>query len=194
MNKSILYSRKPKSSLLVAFAIAAAIHASAVAFVSRAQEQPVTIAPQYIDIEGVPAEPEPTPEQAEIQPLPQEVAAPSDFHEPVPAPRHAAKTPAPIRPRSLPLRRGTAKAWAISAPRPEYPYEARSRRITGSGVVIVTLDVATGNVVDAKIEQSMGHPILDNAALSAFRRWRFKPGTPEKVRIPITYQLTGAHY
>jgi TonB family protein len=43
--------------------------------------------------------------------------------------------------------------------------------------------------------QSIGNPILDNSALSAFRRWRFKPGAcAPKVKIPITFTMTGASY
>ena len=86
------------------------------------------------------------------------------------------------------------KALAISAPRPEYPYEARSRHITGSGVCVVTVDTGTGSVTDATMAQSIGNPVLDNSAVSAFRRWRFKPGTVSKVRIPITFTMTGASY
>ena len=87
-----------------------------------------------------------------------------------------------------------AKASAISAPRPEYPYEARSRHITGSGVCVVTVDAGSGSVTDASMAQSIGNPILDNSAVSAFKRWRFKPGTVSKVRIPITFTMTGASY
>jgi TonB family protein len=84
---------------------------------------------------------------------------------------------------------------AIYAPRPAYPYEARSRHITGHGVAVLTVDVQTGSVTEAVMEQSTGSPILDNAILSAFRRWRFKPGTTgARVRMPITYTMTGASY
>jgi TonB family protein len=86
------------------------------------------------------------------------------------------------------------RALALNAPRPEYPYEARSRRAMGSGVAKLTVDATSGFVVVATMEQSTGVPILDNATLSAFRRWRFKPGTPGTVRIPITFNLTGAWY
>ena len=44
------------------------------------------------------------------------------------------------------------------------------------------------------IEQGIGNPILDNSTLSAFRRWRFRPGSPPRVRIPTTFLLTGAQY
>src|SRR5205814_9225985 len=88
-----------------------------------------------------------------------------------------------------------AKAVAVSAPKPDYPYEARSRHITGSGVALLSVDVATGSVSDASMAQSIGNPILDNSALSAFRRWRFKPGAcAPQVRIPITFTMTGASY
>ena len=89
---------------------------------------------------------------------------------------------------------GNAKAFVLSAPRPDYPYEARSRHITGSGIAVITVDPNSGLAVDAMMEQSIGNPILDNSTVSAFRRWRFKPGTPPRVRIPITFVLTGAQY
>jgi TonB family protein len=87
-----------------------------------------------------------------------------------------------------------AKAVAISAPRPEYPYEAKRSHITGSGVCVVSVDTASGSVNDASMATSTGNSILDNATVSAFKRWRFKPGTVSRVRIPITFTLTGASY
>ena len=87
-----------------------------------------------------------------------------------------------------------AKALAINSPRPEYPYEARSRHIMGSGICVVTVDTGSGNVTDATMAKSIGSPILDNSATSAFRRWRFKPGTVSKVKIPITFTMSGASY
>jgi len=88
----------------------------------------------------------------------------------------------------------TAKALAIYAPRPQYPYEARSRQITGRGVCVVEINAGSGSVTGASMASSSGNPILDNAALSAFRQWRFKPGSVSKVRIPITFTTTGAEY
>ncbi|PYL10136.1 MAG: hypothetical protein DME34_01095 [Verrucomicrobia bacterium] len=88
----------------------------------------------------------------------------------------------------------SAKALATYAPRPQYPYEARSRHITGSGVCVVDVDVGSGSVTGASMAQSIGSPILDNAAMSAFRQWRFRPGSVSKVKIPITFTMTGASY
>jgi periplasmic protein TonB len=71
----------------------------------------------------------------------------------------------------------SAKVLALSAPRPEYPYEARRQKITGDGIVVLTVDPVTGNVIDVSMWKSTGNLYLDNAAITGFRRWRFKPGT-----------------
>jgi len=126
-----------------------------------------------------------------------------EFHEESPPPKinRPTKPQGPIKAPQVgaPKPAGTVsasqgKAAAISAPRPEYPYEARSHHVTGSGVCVVTVDTASGSVTDATMAQSTGSPILDNSATSAFRRWRFKPNTVAKVKIPITYTMSGASY
>ena len=96
------------------------------------------------------------------------------------------------RPGTMPI--STAKALATYAPRPQYPYQARSRQITGTGVCVVEVDAGSGSVTRASMASSIGKPVLDKAALSAFRQWRFKPGSVSKVRIPITFTMTGAQY
>src|SRR5438094_10161697 len=82
----------------------------------------------------------------------------------------------------------SAKALATYAPRPEYPRDARSRRITGSGVCVVSVDPGSGRVTEASMAQSTGNQTLDNATVSTFRMWRFKPGVVSKVKIPIEFQ------
>jgi len=59
---------------------------------------------------------------------------------------------------------------------------------------VVSVDTASGSVSDATMAQSIGNPILDSAAVSAFKQWRFRPGTVSKVKIPITFTMTGASY
>lgn len=83
------------------------------------------------------------------------------------------------------------RALAVYTPRPTYPYEARARREQGAGLAILTVDPATGNVTNVVMRASTGVGILDDAATSAFRQWRFKPGTVTKVRIPINFILSG---
>ena len=140
----------------------------------------------------------PTPPDPDISVPPPEPVPAADFIEPQETGRviKTQRTPVPIR-ASWQTRFaavGNAKAFVLSAPRSDYPYEARSRHITGSGVAVITVDPVSGWAVDAMMEQSIGNPILDTSTISAFRRWRFKPGTPARVRIPITFVLTGAQY
>src|SRR5213075_423303 len=82
-------------------------------------------------------------------------------------------------------------AILVSAVRPEYPYEALLRRISGHGVAVLKIDSAAGKVVSCEMAPSTGSEILDEAAIQAFREWRFKPGTIAGVRIPIAFILPG---
>jgi TonB family protein len=96
----------------------------------------------------------------------------------------------PLWPQLAPAE-GNVRALAVYAPRPTYPYEARTKLETGAGFALVTVDPATGYVISAVMAPSTGSKILDQAALTAFRQWRYKPGTLRKVRIPIEFTLTG---
>jgi len=73
---------------------------------------------------------------------------------------------------------------------PEYPYEARRRRLQGTGLLLIEINGATGEVIGANMAVSTGHPMLDRAAVTAFRQWRFKPGTPKQIKTPITFTLS----
>ena len=87
-----------------------------------------------------------------------------------------------------------ARAMVVSAPRPDYPLLAREARYTGSGVFIVNIDKPTGVVRSITIGQSTGHKILDWAAMAAFIKWRFKPNSLHKVKIPVTFTMNGWRY
>jgi TonB family protein len=88
----------------------------------------------------------------------------------------------------VPMSLSVAQSMAISAPLPEYTYEAKRRNLTGSGTCVVTVDVATGRVTDARMFQSTGSPLLDKLTIQTFKSWRFKPGTVSQVRLPISYE------
>ena len=81
--------------------------------------------------------------------------------------------------------------WLTYCPKPQYPYEARSRHIQGSGIFVLHVH---GNIV-TKVDtyRSPGSPILDNTALSEMRQWRFKPNTPVLVVVPITYSMVSGN-
>ncbi len=166
--------------------------------------------PAVVDLSNIPTatveamlqpedQPTPPPEDIPIpEPPPIPEVAPEFHEEKPPPPRPQTKPTGPVKaPQGV---TGTmsisgAKAVAIFAPKPDYPYEARSRHVTGSGVAILTVDVASGSVTDASMAQSIGSPILDNATTSTFRRWRFRPGAAApRVKVPITYTMSGASY
>jgi TonB family protein len=81
-----------------------------------------------------------------------------------------------------------AQAMAVSAPLPEYPYEAKHANITGSGVCVMLVDTVSGQVTNATMTQSTGNRVLDKVTTDTFRRWRFKPGSVSQVRVPVTYE------
>jgi TonB family protein len=89
-----------------------------------------------------------------------------------------------LTPLSLPA----AQGMAVSAPLPEYPYQAKRANITGSGVCVMTVDTASGKVTDAMMAQSTGDTMLDKVTTNTFRRWRFKPGTVSQLRVPVDYE------
>src|SRR5439155_2245967 len=101
-------------------------------------------------VEATLAPPEVTLPQEDITvpvPTPPPEIKPEFVEESTPPPRPpptAQQKFAPINAQAMTMSK--AKALAVNAPRPQYPYEARSRHITGSGVCVVTVDPASGNV------------------------------------------------
>jgi protein TonB len=83
------------------------------------------------------------------------------------------------------------KAAAIYHPYPDYPVDARrAQHLTGSGIILAKVDQKTGKVTSVMMEKSTGHKILDDAALSAFRQWRFRPGTSiRQFHAPVNFIL-----
>jgi TonB family protein len=86
------------------------------------------------------------------------------------------------------------RAVLVSGYRADYPYEARREHITGRGIAVMKIDLATGRVTSCEMEQSTGSDLLDNAALDSFRPWRFEPGgVIDKVRVPIMFTMNGVY-
>jgi TonB family protein len=200
MNSTWLYRKQGRSIFWIAFMIAIAIHLGAVAL---AKNKLTTTGVDYFaapaDIEFVnPAVPESALEES-VLPAPLEPTRvdedkfPEENLKPVPVPPHGKARPhSPVRGTTTSLR--SIKAMMAYAPRPVYPYEARRRRLTGSGVALLTVDQTSGAVIDVMMAQSCGNDILDNSTLDALRRWRFRPGSVTKVQVPITYTLMGVSY
>jgi protein TonB len=186
-----------------------AIHFAAIAIASIRRSEVVedlSNIPEAVvelSIEQQPEPPQPTPppeEEPPPPPPPDAIQEKPEFLEekPTPPPKRPPSTK-PISPIARPTTAGpvgpapTGKAAMIFKPNIQYPYEARRSKITGSGTIVVSVG-ADGSVTDASMGASTGSPILDNAATSAFRRARFKPGTVPRVKIPITFTLSGASY
>jgi len=204
MPKPLLYRPPPRWHVWAALGAAALLHVVAVVAAMKREAPPVDLSqiPDAIVIgldQALP-EPEPTPppEEPEAPPPPPPPTSEPEFKEeqptPPPKPKQQQVKVQPIAKPTAPgiMSAGAAKANALFGPKPLYPYEARARKLTGSGTCVVTVDPGSGNVTNAEMVQSTGSPILDNSALSAFRRWRFKPGALSKAKIPVTFTLTGA--
>ena len=205
--KPLLYRPPPRWQWWAAMSGAVAIHLTAVALAQKREPPPVDLSdiPTAVveaTLQAPEEQPTPPPEDIPLpEPPPPPDIKPEYVEESTPPPKQPKQQKvAPIKAPQVAGRPGTmsissAKVSAISAPRPQYPYEARSRHITGSGVCVVTVDTASGNVTGATMAQSTGSPILDNAATSAFQRWRFKAGAvSSRVKIPITFTMSGASY
>jgi periplasmic protein TonB len=213
MRGPLLYRPAPRWQAAAAFGGAVFIHLAAVAIAMikpvektlDLSDIPEATVEMSLETAAEPPQPTPPPEEEPPPPPPPE-AIPEQQPEfveekPTPPPKRP-PTNAPVVPLAKPkpvgpvgpMSMSSAKAVAVSAPRPEYPYEARRSKTTGSGVCVMTVDTGSGAVTDATMAQSTGSPILDNAAVSAFRRWRFKPGTVSRVRTPITFTMSGASY
>lgn len=203
MAQPLLYKPPPSWQFWTAFGAAVLIEATSVLIAGIKREPPA------VDLSQIPTatveamlqpedQPTPPPEDIPIQEPPPIPEVAPEFHEEKPPPPKSNKPAGPIKaPQGV---TGTmsisgAKAVAIFAPKPDYPYEARSRHVTGSGVALLEVDTGSGNVTSASMAQSIGNPILDNSTVSTFRRWRFQPGKcAPRVKVPITYTMTGASY
>lgn len=83
-------------------------------------------------------------------------------------------------------------ADGIRNPEPEYPAASQARG--EQGVVTVVLRVSAAGGVDAvEVVRSSGHPALDESAMRAVRRWRFRPASRDGLAIPGSIR-TAIHF
>jgi len=79
-------------------------------------------------------------------------------------------------------------------PPPEYPPEARRRRIEGR--VLLEAEISEDGIPErVRIAESSGHAELDGAAAEAVGRWRFRPArrggraVAWTVRVPVRFRI-----
>jgi protein TonB len=111
------------------------------------------------------------------------------------------KPPRPAAGPSLePVSRQTATLQRLSGPAARiageqmarellYPVEAIERGLQGEALVLLFLD-ESGNAVAARLEESSGHALLDNAAVRAARTLRALPSSaPREALLPVRFRL-----
>ena len=72
---------------------------------------------------------------------------------------------------------------------PGYPLASRVRGEEGTAVLVA--QVANGRVLSVAVETSSGFDRLDAAARFAVLRWTFASKEPLRVRIPVSFRLSG---
>ena len=142
--------------------------------------------PRLITAAPTPAAPAPfvappPPEPVPPEPAPAAVAAPV---------ASVASPPAPAPPRNL-----SASAVQYLEPlRVEYPRLSKRLGETGMVMLRVFIDEA-GRVRDALVIRTSGHPRLDDAAMAAVQKARFKPPSENGqavsgyAQVPVDFQL-----
>lgn len=92
------------------------------------------------------------------------------------------------------ISRQVAQRLLIKRVQPQYPEDARHRRIEGQVFLRAVVD-KNGDVESLTLVQ--GHPLLAPAAIQAVKQWKYKPylidGKPVAVETQITvaFQLSG---
>lgn len=115
---------------------------------------------------------------------------------PPPAPPAPDETVSPAPPPPAQAPESTAAADSapvpVRTPSPRYPRASLRRGEAGEVLVQVTVD-ADGRPRQVEIARSSSHPALDQAALNAVRRWRFRPalqgGQPvaQAIHVPVMF-------
>ena len=78
----------------------------------------------------------------------------------------------------------------LQHPRPEYPEEAKRKRISGAGVFQVKFDYDTGHLREVHIVRSTGQPALDQACITALKQWQAKPHSLHTITVPMAFAHT----
>src|SRR5579872_2617424 len=78
---------------------------------------------------------------------------------------------------------GVAAPVPIYKPEPEYSEEARKAKFQGTVVLAIVVD-EHGNVRDEKVVRPLGLG-LDQKALEAVQKWRFRPGMKDGKPVPV---------
>ena len=168
------------------------------------------------DTKAVPREPDAVEQLDEVEVTASRIAPPKRAI-PMPLPDVSAAIPlppesvgvrvqpeltAPALPRSRTLLRDETAATKGVRTRPRYleamrpPYPKRAREMGWEGTVVLRVEVKPdGTVGAASVHRTSGYLTLDEAALTAVKRWRFAPPTDGAfsfatvVDVPVRFDL-----
>lgn len=154
----------------------------------RQQPDPELELPEPIEPPSLEPPPEPEipeqPEPEKLEPLERVEPEPADPVQPIQSDGQAA-----VKGRAVPDAKRNRP--------PSYPRRARAARMEGTCELLVEVR-KDGSVESAVVTVSSGHDLLDDSALKAVKKWRFKPATgtegsavPDQVTVPVTFRLKG---
>ena len=78
-------------------------------------------------------------------------------------------------------------ARLLKSVKPTKSREASRRKLAGSGVFYITVDVKTGLIVSVKVVKSTGHPELDSDAIDALKQWRFNVAAVRNATVGVIF-------
>lgn len=158
-----------------------------------------------VSLVAAPNEPQTVPEEIKEELPPPE---PESIPEPIPEPPKpkTEEPPLPEKPkvetngkdkvnmRSVGGAITEAKPDYFQNPAPEYPYQARQRG--WDGTVLLKVQVGKGGeALTVELEKTSGHKLLDETAIKAVKKWKFKPALlgdmpiESSVRVPVKFDL-----
>ncbi|MDB5996038.1 MAG: TonB-dependent rane protein [Pseudomonas sp.] len=160
--------------------------------------QPVVEPPPPVEDElaAKPPPPKPIPKpKPVVKPVPKPVqkVAPQPPAPPQPAAPVAAPAP-PAPPAPAPVTPASANAAYLKNPAPEYPSQAVRRGWEGTVLLRVHV-LANGKPGEIQIQKTSGRDSLDEAAVTAVKRWSFVPAKQGEVAqdgwvsVPIDFKL-----
>ncbi|HEV3392548.1 MAG TPA: TonB family protein [Chthoniobacterales bacterium] len=76
---------------------------------------------------------------------------------------------------------------------PEYPMGFVIHGAKGKGRFRLTVNPRSGLVDEVKIVQSTGYQDLNKLAVKALLQWKFNPGTPSPVEVPVEFAIQGGN-
>jgi protein TonB len=109
-----------------------------------------------------------------------------------PPPLEAAPAESNNAPVALPAEGAPVEATSLAVTsryEPVYPPASRRENEEGTVRLRVLVD-ATGRPQDVRVLKSSGHPRLDDAAVSAVKRWKFRPATQDARAVTAWTQVS----